>query len=73
MTAQPKTRVRRATIHLPASEVMPVTIRGYGFRAVCDCGWESKAERSYALARKNLRAHKFWHAQGEPLSLAGPV
>jgi hypothetical protein len=64
--AQPKARVRRATVHLPAMGVMPVTVRGYGFRAACDCGWESSVSKTYAGARDDLQEHKLWHAGSLP-------
>jgi hypothetical protein len=69
----PKTYVRPIRIHLPPDETGTRTVRGVGFRAVCDCSWRGPTQPSYAEARKDLRAHKGWHAGVLPLSMAGPL
>jgi hypothetical protein len=69
----PKTRVRRATVHIPSPELATVIVRGYGYAADCsDCGRVGKVT-TYREAYKAKRAHEVWHRESPRVSLAGPV
>ncbi len=53
----PKTRVQHATFTYADERNAARTVRGIGFRGRCDCGMESRALASYAMARAWNREH----------------
>ena len=53
----PRTRVDRATFTNDDERNQARTVRGIGFRPVCDCGEPFRVAASYAMARAALREH----------------
>ena len=53
----PRTRVDRATFTYDDERNSARTVRGIGFRPVCDCGAPFRVAASYAMARAALREH----------------
>jgi len=58
---QPKTRVRPVRISIPDADVTATVLRGVGYRARCDCGWQSRRCKSWRDARQASRIHNATH------------
>ncbi len=57
LTLPPKTRIVHATLTYHDERNAADTVRGLGFRAVCECGDPFRVRASYRMARADLREH----------------